>query len=172
VYAGHAALALLAKSRRPKLPLLLLVPVAFAPDWIEWVCDAFGFSNKAISHSLVSVGIGATLVALLWFAANARDAGGAGVLWLLYGSHWAADFITGTKPTWPGGPDVGLMLYAHPGWDAVMECVIIVLCWLAYRRSLPTESRNRALTGLIPLGLIAMQIAFAAVGDPRVIFDR
>ncbi len=28
-----------------------------------------------------------------------------------------SDFITGYKPTWPGGPTVGLGVYAHPWWD-------------------------------------------------------
>ena len=165
MYAGHAALATLAKGRRPRIPIALLVPVAFAPDWIEWFADACGWHDRALSHSLVSVGIGATLVALIYWAARG-NAGDAFVVWLTYASHWPADFITGIKPTWPGGPDVGLLLYAHPLADVVVECVLIVLCWLYYRRSLPDVSRRRAIVWLVPLGLIAMQIAYGAVSDP------
>jgi uncharacterized membrane protein YdcZ (DUF606 family) len=165
VYAGHAALATLAKGRRPRLSLALLVPIAFAPDWIEWIGDALGHHNKMLSHSLVSVGVGATLVALIYWLVR-HDRGGAIVLWLTYVSHWCADFITGIKPTWPGGPQVGLMLYDHPLGDVVVECVLIVLCFLYYRRSLAPEARKRAVAWLIPLGLIGMQLVFGAISDP------
>jgi hypothetical protein len=165
VYAGHAAIATFVKGRRPRIPLALLVPIAFAPDWIEWIGDATGHHNRMLSHSLVSVGIGATLVALVYGGVT-RHAGDALAVWLTYVSHWAADFITGTKPTWPGGPEVGLMLYAHPLGDASLECALIVVCWLVYRRALPAESRRRALVWIAPLGLIAMQLVFGAISDP------
>lgn len=166
MYAGHAALATLAKGRRPRIPIALLVPVAFAPDWIEWIGDALGHYDKALSHSLVSVGIGASLVAILYWIVT-REPGDASVVWLTYVSHWAVDFITGLKPTWPGGPTVGLMLYDHPLADFPLETVLIVLCWIVYRRSLPAESRRRAIVWLVPLGLIGMQIVFEALSDPR-----
>jgi hypothetical protein len=166
VYAGHAALALLAKAARPRLSLLLLVPVAFAPDWIAWILEAFGNSNREISHSLVSVGIGATVVGgSYWLVTRATSE--ALVLWLTYASHWPADFITGMKPTWPGGPTVGLGLYSHPGWDALVEGAVIVACWLAYRRTVPPVSRNRATIGLwVPIGLVGMQLTFDAILSP------
>jgi hypothetical protein len=167
VYAGHAALALLAKAKRPRVPIALLVPIAFAPDWIEWIADAFGHHDRAISHSLVSVGIGASLTALIYWLTT-RQPADAAVVWLTYVSHWPADFITGLKPTWPGGPTVGLHLYAHPMWDALLECALVVACWLAYRRTLAAPTRRRAILLLIPLGLIAMQIAFEAVQYGRV----
>lgn len=165
MYAGHAALALLAKARRPRVPLALLVPVAFAPDWIEWVFAAFGRRNQELSHSLVSVGIGATLVALI-YGASRRDWIGALAVWLTYVSHWAADFFTGLKPTWPGGPTVGLYLYSKPAVDAAIELTVIALCWLAYRASLPALSRQRAVGWLVPLGLVGMHMAFLVATSP------
>ena len=162
MYVGHAALATLAKGRRPRIPIALLVPVAFAPDWVEWIADAFGDHNRVLSHSLVSVGIGATVVALVYWLTS-RSAADAAVLWLAYASHWPADFITGMKPTWPGGPTVGLMLYDHALWDVIVESVLVVLCWLYYRRSIPLEARRRSVVFLIPLGMIGMQILFGAV---------
>ena len=165
MYAGHAALALVAKARRRAIPIAILVPVAFAPDWIKVLLSYAGNTNAEISHSLVSVGVGATLVALAYYAYT-RAAGDAFVLWLTYASHWPADFITGTKPTWPGGPQVGLLLYAKPLDDVIVESIIVVVCYFIYRRSLPAESRRRAITWLIPLGLIGMQILFAAVQSP------
>jgi membrane-bound metal-dependent hydrolase YbcI (DUF457 family) len=167
VYAGHAALALLAKAKRPRVPIALLVPIAFAPDWIEWIADALGHHDRAISHSLVSVGIGASLTALIYWLTT-RQRADASIVWLTYVSHWPADFITGLKPTWPGGPMVGLLLYTHPVWDALLECALVVACWLAYRRTLAARTQRRAILLLIPLGLIGMQIAFEAVQYGRV----
>lgn len=165
MYVGHAALATLAKGRRPRIPLALLVPVAFAPDWVEWIGDAFGYSNRALSHSIVSVAIGATVVALIYWLTS-RSSADAFVVWLTYASHWPVDFITGIKPTWPGGPDVGLMLYDHAIADVVVESVLVVLCCLYYRRSLPPVARRRSIFWLIPLGLIGMQLAYGAISDP------
>jgi hypothetical protein len=165
VYAGHAALALLAKSRRPRIPLAVLIPVAFAPDWIEWIFSAAGLRNQEISHSLVSIGIGATLVALV-YGVSQRDWSGALIVWLTYVSHWAADFFTGLKPTWPGGPTVGLYLYKTPVADAAIEFAVIAVCWFAYRRSLPAPSRQRAMGWLVPLGLVAMHVAFLFATNP------
>lgn len=167
MYVGHAALAMLAKAKRPRLAMALLVPVAFAPDWLKWIFEEMGHANREISHSLVSVGAGATLVALCYFAWT-RAAGDAAVLWLVYASHWPADYITGIKPTWPGGPEVGLLLYAHPIADIILESVLAVACWLWYRRSLPAVARQRAIAVLIPLGLIGMQIIFEAIQSPNI----
>jgi hypothetical protein len=157
VYAGHAAIATFVKAKRPKLALALLVPVAFAPDWIELFADALNQHNRLISHSLVSIGIGATLVAAI-FALVTREIGNAGWIWMTYVSHWLADFITGHKPTWPGGPEVGLGLYDRGVWDVVLEAALVLICWLIYRRTLPSQSRGRRLVWLVPITLIVLQI--------------
>lgn len=141
MYAGHAAIALLVKGVRPRIPLAVLVPVAFAPDWVEYVLDALGQHDRALSHSLVSVGIGAIAVGLLYWLWR-RMPGDAVAVALTYVSHWAADFITGIKPTWPGGPEVGLMLYRFPIADVVLESIVIALCSIAYLRSLPSDRRR------------------------------
>lgn len=165
MYAGHAAIATLGKTIRPRLPLVLLIPVAYGPDWIEWICEAFGYYDRAISHSIVAVVIGAAVVAgIFWLATRSgRDAA---VLGLVYASHWPADFITGWKPTWPGGPMVGLMLYNHPGWDMLVESLVIVACWAVYWRSLPPQSRRPVVGVLAPLGLIGLQLGFDAIQSP------
>lgn len=164
MFAGHAALALAAKATRPRVALALLVPVAFAPDVIEWIADALGHHNREISHSLVSVGIGATVVGLAYWLMT-RGTVDAVVVWLTYVSHWPADYITGLKPTWPGGPMVGLLLYTRPALDVWVESGLVVVCWLAYRQSLPRRARRRAMLMLVPLGLIAMQIGFATMQE-------
>ncbi len=166
MYVGHAALALFAKSRRQRLSLALLVPVAFAPDWIQWVLYGFGWTRPALSHALLTVTVGAVVVAVA-YRGMVRSPGATGnalVLWLLYMSHWAADFLTGTtKATWPGGPHVGLGLYGHPFWDFLIEMIVVLACWLAYQRSLTADERKRAANWMIPAGLAGMQIGFLAL---------
>ncbi len=165
MYAGHAAIATLAKSYRARVPMAVLVAVAFAPDWIAWFLDAIGHSNRELSHSLVAVGIGASVASLVYYFV-ARDGNGALLVWLTYVSHWPADFVTGLKPTWPGGPYVGLYLYTRPVVDVVIEFTVIVLCWIAYRRSLPEVARHRAVGWLVPAGLMVMHVAFFATTNP------
>jgi len=167
VYIGHVALAMGAKGVRPRIPIAVLVPVAFAPDWIEWMLAAVGRHNRELSHSLVSVGVGATVVALLYWMAS-KSPRDAAVVWLTYVSHWPADFITGFKPTWPGGPVVGLGLYGNPVADVLIESSLIVICWLIYRRSLPPKPRSTKVGWLMPAGLMAMQVAFYAIQNPEV----
>ena len=147
--------------------MAVLVPVAFGPDWIEWTLTLAGHSDRTWSHSLVSVVLCATLVGLVYwsFSRNARDAAVVGATYL---SHWPADFITGIKPTWPGGPDVGLELYAHAVADIAVEWAIVLACWLVYRRSLPPAGRRSPIGLLVPLGLMAMQVGFHVIQDPEV----
>jgi len=165
VYAGHAAIAVLLKGKRPRVPVALLVPLAFAPDWIDSLSHVVHRPSTILSHSLVSVAIGATICGLLYWLLS-RSGGDAAVVWLAYASHWPADLVTGVKPTWATGPMFGLGLYAHPVWDFVVESGLVVVCWLVYRRSLPAESRARSIGLLIPLGLIGMQIVFEALQRP------
>lgn len=167
MYAGHAAIALLAKGVRPNVSLAVLVPVAFGPDWLQWLVGLSGRESRILSHSLVSVILCATLVAGIYWAFT-RSGADAGIVWLTYFSHWPADFITGIKPTWPGGPEVGLGLYRDPFADIAGESAVVIICYLLYRRSLPPANRSRWLGLLIPLGLIAMQIAFYAIQKPEV----
>lgn len=164
MYAGHAGLALLAKGARPRLPIAVLVLVAFAPDWIEWLLGAKGgvVTDAAVeSHGLPSIAVGMVVVgaAALVLRRGWRDAL---VLVGLYGSHWLADLVTGRKPTWRGGPVLGLALYDHPALDFALEAAITALCALVYMRSLPPERRWRA-GWLAPALLIGMQAAFNVV---------
>src|SRR4051794_33647705 len=111
--AGHTALALLAKRARPSVPLVVLLAAAYGCDVLEITFDVLHRTNRELSHSLVSVVIVASVAAIAYWLAR-RDGAGALAVWLTYASHWPADFITGVKPTWPGGPDVGLYLYSKP----------------------------------------------------------
>lgn len=133
---GHAGIALAAKAATPRVPLWLLIGAAYGPDAVEMTGRAFGHYNTELSHSLVSVGICATLVAG-GYAAWTRDLSGAAILWLTYALHWPADFITGHKPTWPGGPEVGLDYYTHTKRVWVLDLAVLGAGWLIYRRRRP-----------------------------------
>jgi hypothetical protein len=57
-------------------------------------------------------------------------------------SHAAGDYLTGLKPTWSGGPMIGLELYRRPLIDFVIESTVVVCGWLVYRQSLPLQQRS------------------------------
>jgi hypothetical protein len=129
---GHAGPALVAKRVRPAVPLLVLVIAGYGPDVVEIVLRAFGAYNRELSHSLVAVGVGATLMAAGWMLARRGDARDAAAIWLTYASHWPLDFLTGRKPTWPGGPTVGLDLYDH-WWIWLIELGLLAVCGVIWR---------------------------------------
>lgn len=129
---GHAGVALAAKSFSPRVPLWFLLGAAYGPDIVELTFRVFGQYNTEISHSLVSVGVCATLVSA-GYAIWQRDLSGAVAVWLTYVLHWPADFITGHKPTWPGGPIVGLDFYTHRKLVWIVDLAALGAGWLIYR---------------------------------------
>jgi hypothetical protein len=132
VRVGHAGVAVAAKRFGPRVPLWLLLCAAYAPDIIEVSLWPFGVHNRELSHSLISVGLGATLLAAS-YALLRRDTRGAICLASVYVLHWPADFITGHKPTWPGGPTVGLDLYDRPVLVWIVDLAVLAGgCWLYY----------------------------------------
>jgi hypothetical protein len=158
MFVGHAAFALIVKARRPRPPMVLLLAAAFGPDLVEWGFAAAGYHDRVLSHSIIAVGAGGLIAALAYVAlakASRGDAVAVAGLWL---SHWPADFLTGVKPTWPGGPMAGLNLYTLPAVDLAMESAIVLVAWLVYRNSVKSRRSRQSL--LIPVGLIAAQCVF------------
>lgn len=169
MYAGHAAIAVLVKTARPRIPMAVLVPVAFAPDWIEWFLQFRPESARMASHGLISIAIGAAVTGIVYWLGSRRPADAAAIA-LLYISHWFADLITGLKPTWPGGPDVGLLLYNHPVADVAVESLVILIAAWRYQQMLSRASpaRRYLASTLIVGGLIGMQIGFVLIQNPAV----
>jgi hypothetical protein len=157
--AGHAALGLLIKARRPGPATSLLVAAAFGPDLLEWALAAFGHHNRELSHSIIAVGLGALFAAIAYATINQGAWGDAIAVAIAWLSHWPADSLTGIKPTWPGGPDVGLNLYSSPGLDFAMESGLVIVAWLLYRRAVNPRQMGRSVW--LPVGLIVAQGAFA-----------
>ena len=167
MYAGHAAIAVLVKTMRPRIPMAVLVPVAFAPDWIEWILQFGPTDARMESHGLISIAIGSAVTAMVYWlwSRSPRDAL---AIALLYISHWFADLITGLKPTWPGGPPVGLRLYGYPIADVVVESLVILIAAWRYQQLLPRTppARRYLASSLLAGGLIGMQIGFVLIQNP------
>ena len=164
MFIGHTAIALAVKRARPSVPLPALVAATYGPDVLEitllalwkWarVAAAFG------SHSIPSVALGAAVAGAAYWIWR-RDTAGAALVTAAYASHWVADLLTGTrKPTWSGGPTLGLSLYEHPGIDFALEAVLLLAAWLLCWPARDRRRRPRAAEMAVPLALLALQLVF------------
>lgn len=159
MYGGHIALGISARRWVPIVPLWLLVAASQLPDWIDVaVCTARpgSISPALFSHSLPAVALLAAAAGIIgrfvfgsWYVAK--------VLALLVISHLIGDFITGSKPTWSGGPRVGLKLYSRPLLDFLFESAVIAWGWWMYRSTFrPVNRDTLAVRGML-VGLLALQ---------------
>jgi hypothetical protein len=153
MYIGHVGAALAAKRARKSIGLLVLLVATYTPDWIDAGLCVLGKYNdqQLFSHSIPAV----LLFALLGFAmysAVTRDVKGALVLSAVIVSHMFFDWITGYKPTWPGGPMIGLRLYDHPVADFAVEAIFIAVGAALYAGSLPSRASSESANspGTIP----------------------
>jgi len=162
VYTGHIGIALALGAERDAPPLWLLALAAQGPDWGDAVHELLRrpYGNLGwSSHSFPLVGFGALGAALLAYALTRRHRA-ALLAALAYLSHWPADYFTGLKPTWPGGPLVGLQWYTVPGRDLVLESVVVIGGWWLWRRSLPAPAtRSRGLAFALLAALLLLQLA-------------
>lgn len=157
MYAGHLGIALGARGLRRDAPLWLLVVATQACDWVQAVgCVVAPSASAMWSHSIPAVGVIATVVGLAALRLT-RSRGAALGIAATAVSHVLADYITGDKPTWPGGPTIGLSLYDRPSADLVVETLVVMVGWLIYRRSLDTEARSRSLTWVLLALLVGVQ---------------
>jgi hypothetical protein len=161
MYGGHVGIALAGKGYRATVPLWVLLIATQLPDWTDAVVCAAGIESPPtgmLSHSLAAIAALATVLGLSYFVV-ARDLAGAALVAAIVVSHAVADYATGLKPTWPGGPYIGLQLYQHPAIDFLLEAVVIVIGWVIYRRSLPPERRNSNPVNLLLFCLLLLQLA-------------
>ncbi len=142
MYLGHVGIALGARGMRRELPLLVLLVAAYAPDWIDaGLCVGGAYDPRGmLSHSFPAIAIlvGAVITT---FRVSKRDMASALVVCAVVVSHMVLDWITGYKPTWPGGPMIGFRLYSQPALNLVLETVVILIGVFLYRRSLPPRAR-------------------------------
>jgi hypothetical protein len=157
VYAGHAAVALALQTRRPRLPIALLVAVCFGPDWVELALAlAVGRgAGEAYSHCIPAVLACAAAVGALYTLRGGRlDAAWLALGWLL---HWPADFLTAHKPLLRPDHVVGLDLYMLPGVDFTIEAVLVTLGCLVYARAFASTPPQRRWVLAMGLALVVLQ---------------
>ena len=158
---GHIAVAMGAHGLRRAIPLWLLVLASQAPDWADAAVCSTGLRPSVTG--MYSHSIAATLILAVMAAGIAVVVTGDGLSGLLTGAvvvaHTAGDYVTGIKPTWPGGPLIGAQWYTRPGLDFLFEALVLAMCFLLYRRSFPAAKRNDRRILVLPLVLILIQAA-------------
>ncbi|HUL03046.1 MAG TPA: hypothetical protein VLV16_07465 [Gemmatimonadales bacterium] len=158
MYAGHLGIALGARGLRRDAPLWLLVVATQACDWVQVVgCVTAPDASAMVSHSIPAVLVLATLFGLAAFGWT-RSRGATAVIAATVVSHALADYLTGYKPTWPGGPMIGLSLYDYPALDLLVETLVVFVGWSVYRRSLDSRARSRRLTWFLLVLLVGVQL--------------
>lgn len=160
MYTGHIGLALGAHGLRKSIPLWLLILASQLPDWADaglCLADIRTPIPGVYSHSLPAIGVLA-LVAALAYCILERDPAGMALVALVVISHAGGDYLTGFKPTWPGGPVMGLELYRRPAIDFAIESLVVLGGWVLYRRTLRPgqQSSEPAFTLLGALILIQL----------------
>ena len=164
MYAGHIGFGLGAYSFRKTLPLWLLLIAAQIPDWLDagfCVADIDRGPYGMYTHGFIPVAVAALAVGALAYVLTS-DVIGALIVALVVVSHWGLDYFTGIKPTWPGGPMVGMNLYSRPVVDVMLESATILAGWLLYRRTLPESARNNGWTYATLFSLCALQVLAGA----------
>jgi len=164
VYLGHVGLALGAKGIRPGIALLVLLVATYAPDWMDaGLCILGAYDPRGMfSHSFPAVALLGAVAAAV-YALYAGDLVGGLVVGAVILSHALLDLVTGYKPTWPGGPMIGLGLYRQPLADLAVESVVIVIGVGLYRRTLPPRSRPWIDVAAMLGALLVMQTAITAI---------
>lgn len=160
MYIGHVGAALAAKRVRGSIGFLVLLLATYAPDWVDMgMCVAGAYNPMGmLSHSIPAVLI-LMLVGFTGYGAITRDWTGALIVAAVILSHMFLDWITGTKPTWPGGPTIGLQLYDHPVADFLAEGIVIVVGAVLYARTLPPRRRPWVDLSIMLGALLALQLA-------------
>jgi membrane-bound metal-dependent hydrolase YbcI (DUF457 family) len=159
MYIGHVGAALAAKRVRASIGLLPLLIATYAPDWIDTgMCVTRSYDARGmLSHSIPAV-LSLALVGYVAYAAVSRDWTGGLVIAAVIISHVLLDWITGYKPTWPGGPMIGLRLYDHPIADFVTESVVIGIGAVLYARTLPRQRRAWVDASIMAGALLVLQL--------------
>jgi hypothetical protein len=160
MYTGHIGVALGAKGLRQSIPLWFLIFASQLPDWADaglCLADMRTPFPGTYSHSLPAVAIMALAAAIIYCMIQ-RDAWGMLLVAAVMVSHVLADYLTGIKPTWPGGPIIGLELYRRPLIDFFLESVVVLAGWSLYRKGLPAEKRSSEPALTLLFALIVIQI--------------
>jgi hypothetical protein len=162
--AGHLGVAYGARALDKRAPsagvsLFWLLAAAAAPDLLDGVLALGSYCNPddVLSHSLPAVAILAALFGLAAFI-HTRSARTAWIVAAVVVLHLPADYITGSKGLWPGGPVTGLYVYRWAWADFLVEVPVIIAGWWMLRRS---QYRPRIMVSALALAaMLSVQFAF------------
>ena len=160
MYVGHVGAALAGKRARQSIGLAVLLIATYTPDWVDTgLCLAGAYNPEGLlSHSIPSVLVFA-LVGFVGYGIVRRDWRGGFVVAAVIVSHMLFDWLTGYKPTWRGGPMIGLRLYTHPIADFIVEALVIFGGALLYVKTLPSRRRQWMDLAIMAGALIALQLS-------------
>ncbi len=159
MYIGHIGAALAAKRVRTSIGLLVLLIATYSPDWVDsGLCLTGKYNpNGMLSHSIPAIALFASIGSAA-YAIVTRDRKAAIVVAAVIVSHMLLDWITGYKPTWPGGPMIGLQLYDYPVADFIAEGMVIAIGAVLYARTLPPRRRPWIEISIMLGVLLALQL--------------
>ncbi len=157
---GHLSMAYLARARWPRTEIVALLAASILPDLADFVLPqgnqcrtTCGMFTHAFPAFLV-LALAASV--LSWFIWHRKAT--AILVFAMVVLHVVADFVTGHKPFWYGGPPVGLALYDHQVLDFLLEVPMAMAGWWVLRRSL--EPPGPAVRWWALVLLVAGQAAF------------
>ncbi len=167
---GHIGVAgLLSATAKRKLGIWALVALALAallPDALDGLFFVIGFCSPygLYTHTIYSVVLQAAVVGGgVYLIAGSRRLGALFATAVLL--HLAADMFTGQKILFPGGEMHGLYFYYHPLWDFALEVPLVVLGWLAARRSAATPAWTTSVGVLV--SILVVQLVFDTTTHSR-----
>lgn len=155
---GHVGVALAARWRWPKVPVVWLLLATLAPDIWRGLLALTGMPwrhTNVYSHELpwclfVAAALGLAAWAMLHDRTSALVVAG------LVLSHVALDMISGQKYLWFGGP-AGLDLESTEQIELPLEIAMLWVGWrLLQQTTVPRWMKSR----LVLLGLVGMQAAY------------
>lgn len=167
---GHIALAYLARSTWRRASLLPLLVATLIPDLADFALpqgDRCRTACALYTHAVPAVFVLAAAAAVLsWYVFHRRAT--TNLVAALVLAHVASDLVTGYKPYWPGGPKLGLQLYAHPVTDFAVEAALMTVAWAVLRRT--PDAPRAAVHPVTLMLLLTVQAAYgyyALRGFPR-----
>lgn len=184
MFIGHFAVGFAAKRWAPKssLGLLLAAPLLLDVLWPVFCLGGIerfrvnppgnnpflrlSFDSYPWSHSLAMALVWGGMLGWLGRGTGSREHGragraGAGLLALLVASHWVLDWVTHLPdmPLWPGGPELGLGLWASvPGTIAVESVMFLAGAGLYLGSTRGRDGIGRLGAGLFILLLAALYV--------------
>jgi hypothetical protein len=139
----------------------VLIFASQLPDWADAALCIGGIRSSTpglYSHALMPVAILAAAAAAAFFVWR-RDVAGGLVVAAVVLTHLLGDYVTGLKPTWEGGPVIGLNVYAVPALDFIFEAAVLTAGWWLYQRSFPAARRYSRDVVVVLASLLLVQAA-------------